>query len=267
MACGLVKRFLFIFVLAALLCATVSGCETEKSPLPSVGETVFATPAPSVYDTFESGIGNYSFNAMLFIEKAMDTLKRSSYIANMSEQQSSYYNELLLMSKMLKLDLSVLSEIDMLDTDGDYEDRADGKLIVSGYDGYKIFQRTGIKFGYTSDESVSQNMVGTLLFDKKYMSVQISETLSDNVSAQTVAEFVMIGDEGIVARYSKNVNNNGQITSKVMYVISNEKSCEIAYYEGNGDTSKMISLDKLTNYSVNSISFGVGTVISFDMEK
>lgn len=266
MARGLVKKFSLMIAVVALLCAA-SACGPQTSPTHGVTETVFATPAPSVYDTFESGIGNYSFNAALFAEKAVYKLKTSSYVASLNAQQSAYYNELLMMSKMLKLDLSVLREIDMLDTNGDYDDRADGKLLVSGYDGYKIFQRSGIKFGYTSQGHTSQSMTGTFSFDEMYMTVQIHEKLNSSVSANTTAEIIMLDNEDIIVRYSKNVYSDGQTTSKIMYIISKDDSCEIAYYEGNGDTSRFVSLDKLTNYSVNTVSFGVGTVISFDIVK
>lgn len=262
----LVKKIASVFVVVLFLGVILPGCDTIPSPIPS-DNTVSATPAPSIYNTFEDGVGNFSFNAMLFVENAIKDLEKSKYIANMDKEQTAYYEELLLLGKMLKLDLSVINEISLLETNSDYSDRADGKLLLSGYTGYRILQNSVIKFGYSDSENNAQSMSGELWFEKNYMTVQIVDNLSTDVSSNTFAEFVMLGDGGVVARYAKTVYSDGQKFSRILYVITDSKSCDIAYYEGSFDTSKMVSLDKLTNYSVNSISFGVGTVISFNIEK
>lgn len=266
MAIRLVKKLISVFAVVFLIGIVLSGCDTNASPTLS-DNIVSATPAPNVYNTFENGVGNFSFNAMLFVENAIKDLENSKYIANMNKEQTSYYEDLLLLGKMLKLDLSVINEINLLETNSDYSDRADGKLILSGYDGYRILQNSVIKFGYSDSENNAQSMSGELWFEKNYMTVQVVDNLSTDVSSKTVAEFVMLEDDGIVARYAKTVYSDGQKVSKILYVITDSKSCDIAYYEGSFDTSKMVSLDKLTSYSVNSVSFGVGTVISFNIEK
>lgn len=265
MAVGLVKKITSVFAAVLLLCVALSGCDAELSPTPS-DNTVSATLAPEVYNTFEDGVGNFSFNAMLFVENAIKDLENSRYISNMTKEQTAYYEELLLLGKMLKLDLSVINEINLLETNADYSDRADGKLLLSGYEGYRILQNSVIKFGYSDTENNVHSMSGELWFDKSYMTVQAVDNLSTSVSTTTVAEFIMLGNDGIAVRYVKTADNGGQKTSKILYVLLDSNSCEIAYYEGERDTSKMISLDKFTNYSVNSMSFGVGTVISFSIE-
>lgn len=266
MAVGLVKKLITVFAVMMSFCTVLSGCNANLSPTPS-NNTVFSTPAPYIYNTFEDGVGNFSFNAMLFVETAIHDLENSSYIGNMTKEQTSYYSELLLLGKMLKLDLSVINEINLLEKNEDYSDRADGKLLLSGYDGYRILQNSVIKFGYSDSENNAKNMSGELWFDKNYMTVQITEKLNKNVSTTTVAELVMRNNSGVVARYVKTVESDGQKTTKILYVLNDSQSCEIAYYEGNGDTSKTVSLDKLTSYTVNSVSFGIGTVICFDVKK
>lgn len=262
----MVKKTAFVLVVVILLSIAIAGCSEDLSPLPS-DNNVSVTPAPNVYNTFEDGVGNFSFNAMLFVENEIKNLENSQYIANMSKEQTAYYDELLLLGKMLKLDLSVINEINLLETDADYSDRADGKLLFSGYNGYRILQNSVIKFGYSDDENNVQSMSGELWFEKNYMIVETVNNLSTDVSAKSVVEFVMLDNDGIAVRYAKTVDDGKQKISKILYILKDSKSSEIAYYEGDGDTSKMISLDKFTNYSVNSMSFGIGTVISFSIEK
>lgn len=254
----------------ALLCiftlvSAASGCGASPSPSDT---TLSEKPVfDSVkYDSFENGLsafyGNYSKMMVYIMNRFMATDPKTSLE---SDEKNDYYDNMLLLMAVIDLELSILPEYDLLDVIQDYTDRAEGKLLISGYYGYKIKQNAGLKFGCA--EFDGKTIEGTVDAANNMMKFTVDEKILADVSCRTVAEIVINSPDYFVMRCSKSVieNNSAPSPAKTVYILVRDGLAQLAYFEGNADVSKYVGLDLLIDYNMNALAFGVGTVLNFEM--
>ncbi len=255
---------IFILLITVILCA--SGCvQTTPSatPLPSADELVMK---PAEYNTFNGGLENFASNALTLGNFVIRIAEDTVDVESMSAEQKPLFDEMILQARFLELDMTSVSEIDTITASQESPDRANGNLPVTGYYGFKILQESRIKFGYDDTEADLKSMDGELVWKENYMRWQSTDKLNQNVHGLTIAEIVLTGERDIVLRYTKCVDNNGARTLKTIYIIFADNVAEIGYFAGKGDFDRFIALNKLNDYSLKAISFGVGTSMSMGFD-
>lgn len=265
--CGLFikKTLMCVLTLSVLICG-LSGCGNE--PLPTESKPPekphFENTA---YDSFENGLGtfynNYSALKAYLAEKLLWT-KPEDKLGTQDER--TYYDNFMLLMSVADMELSVLPEFDLLGTTADYPDRAEGELPVSAAYGYKINQSLRIKFGH--EKTDGKKIEGLLDGKRNLLTFTADEKIYKDVSCKTVAEIMLDGTDKFVMRYVKNITDSEAQTSltKTVYILMKDGTATLAYYEGGANISNYIKLDMLLDYNMNALTFGAGTVLSFDID-
>ena len=237
---------------------------TAPTPTPQTSIEFREDYKATVYDSFEDGLNNFSHNAIIGVHNSLAALANSDYMLGLKGSQKDYYDGVCLMFDMLKLEMSVIAEISALKPNADYPDTASGELAVSSGNGYRILQGSNIKFGY---ESENRLMTGHLEWETGYMTWSLSEKISELANVKARCEFIMTKKHGTVLRYYVNsvVDNKEKLI--VLYAISNDAGYNVGYYTGNASSKNLIDLYQFSNYDLRSLSYGVGTVIGFNIEK
>ena len=254
-----------VLTLSVLICG-LSGCGNE--PLPTESKPPekphFENTA---YDSFENGLGtfynNYSALKAYLTEKLLWT-KPEDKLGTQDER--TYYDNFMLLMSVADMELSVLPEFDLLDITEDYPDRAEGELPVSAAYGYKINQSLRIKFGH--EKTDGKKIEGLLDSKRNLLTFTADEKIYKDVSCKTVAEIMLDSTDKFVMRYVKNITDSEAQTSltKTVYILMKDGTATLAYYEGGANISNYIKLDMLLDYNMNALTFGAGTVLSFDID-
>lgn len=247
--------------LAFVLCGCAANTATPSATVP---------PAPQVtdtkYDDLSNGLGTFVSNATMYGDYIRQLLASSPYAVTLEGEQKEYFESTTLLLAMFELEASLLWEINALAANGDYPDRADGKLAVSGYQGCKILQNSRIKFDCNDPEG-TYTLNGELLWGKDFMEWTSTEEIVDDVTATVRAEIVIKDNGGYVMRYSNStLGDNGEEYMSSVVVICTESMVEVAYFEGEAKADDYIDLELLVDHNLKALTFGVGTVISFEFE-
>lgn len=267
--CRLNNKISIIKLLCVIMITGVlSGCNPTPSP------TISGKPEKPVLDTtscvdFSKGMSTfydnytkmktYIIDSFLFADQNEGLLK--------DEKQRTYYENLMLLMSITDVELSFLKEYDLLEVTTDYSDRAEGNLVLSGYYGYKIKNNSGLKFGCQgSGAEPLYSAAGELEENRNMLTMNISEKIHEDILSKTVIEIVIADENTFVLRAAKNVTDSktGNSVTKTAYILMKNGTATIAYYEGGAALSSYIALNMLVDYNMNALSFGVGTVMSFD---
>lgn len=251
---------ILILIMVGLL---VTACGAEPTATPDKIE-LRDDYKEAVYDSFEDGLNNFSHNALIDVHNSLAELANSDYMVDLKGSQKDYYDGICLAFDMLKLEMSVIAEISALKPNADYPDTASGALMVSGGDGYRILQGSNIKFGY---ESQNRAMSGSLEWGTGYMNWSVNEKIAEKTSVDSKAEIIMTKKHGTVLRYWAHSSVDKKDSLIVLYVIANDTGYNVGYYTGDASPSGLIDLYQFSNYDLRSLSYGVGTVIGFNIEK
>ena len=94
-----------------------------------------------------------------------------------------------------------------------------------------------------------------------------TEEIVDDVTATVRAEIVIKDNGGYVMRYSNStLGDNGEEYMSSVVVICTESMVEVAYFEGEAKADDYIDLELLVDHNLKALTFGVGTVNSFEFE-
>lgn len=254
---------IYRILILIMLVLFVTACGTEPTATPEKPE-LRDDYKEAVYDSFEEGLNNFSHNALIDVHNSLAALANSDYMVDLKGAQKDHYDGISIAFDMLKLEMSVIAEISALKSNADYPDTASGELLVNDGNGYRILQGSNIKFGY---ESQNRAMTGSLEWGTGYMNWSVTEKIAQTTSVDSKAEFIMNQKHGTVLRYYVHSTVDDKDSLIVLYVIANESGYNVGYYTGNASPSGLIDLYQFSNYDLRSLSYGVGTVIGFNIEK
>ncbi len=167
---------------------------------------------------------------------------------------------------MLKLKLTVLRELDMLQVTADYDDRAEGALPLSGGEGYKISRVGEITFGFQGSQDGEDIIYeGKVEVSTGYLSISDERTYPNGDTCRIVTEMTM-GVSGLVLRqWETAVNFNTKQTKTVLFAAVSSidgKETEIAYYEGTDETLSLMSFGEMYDKSISSLTYPVSPQLS-----
>lgn len=262
-------KYIARLLTAVLLLGVLSGC-ADATP---TANSESATPRPTLnstsYGDFTSGMTAFFDNYTIIKNEITNKLAASGVADDLnSDEKRAYYDNFMLLMTVTDIELSSLAEYDLLDTVADNSDRAEGNLIISGHYGYKIKRNSQIRFGCDSVSSESMySVAGTLEENKNLLTMTIDERIQENVVCKTVIEIIISGDNLFLMRCAKSVvdGSGAAQTTKTACILLKGSNAELSYYEGSADINNYVAFDMLVDYNMNAMTFGVGTVLNFDV--
>ncbi len=252
-----------LILVIAFVVLIFSGC-TEAPSATVAPEEIFTNWSRIPYDDYSNGITSYYANLSYHTRNIELFFDDENYYKKLNDTQKEYFREAKLLLSVFATELSSLPEYDFLSGNDSEPDRTEGELLVSGMYGYKLKNNTQIRFGCDNKTAGGSYIYdGLILPDKNYLEINVEDVFSDNTKCSTVIESVITDEKNCVIRYSKSTEKDGEVITKIAFIVIKNNSAEIAYYEGSDLPSQLVKLDSLINYNINAITFGIGTVISF----
>lgn len=259
---------LLLIVLCVIVLLAFAACENSN-----VSEKLKPTPLLGLslvkYDDFDGGLTAFSndyYKIKTFLFDMADYTGINSTFKSNGEKE--HYDGLVQLFSMLDLELITFVEYDSILPKDEFSDRVDGLLISTGRYGYKIKQSSKLKFG--CDETTSNSkytMTGEISSSSNFMKSDAMETIMNKVKYTTKTEIIIEDSNKFVLRYAKSAENteNDKVFTRAAYVIYENGKANVAYYEGERSLDNIIAFDKLIDYNMNAITFGLGTVLNFEV--
>lgn len=249
---------------AILLVISFAGCSGEDQKQMEVRTVELHS---GDYGSFSNGLSTYYDDFSQFIGNIEAIQTQADSVLGFTEQgKKTYYENMCMLTAMLKLKLTVLKEIDTLPVTTDYDDRAEGTLPLSGGEGYKINRVGEITFGFQGSQDGEDIIYeGKVEVSTGYLSISDERTYPNGDMCRIVTEMTM-GESGLVLRqWETAINYTMKETKTVLFAAVSSidgKETEIAYYEGTGESLSLMSFEEMYDKSISSLMYSVSAQLS-----